>query len=220
MYCQLHINREKEPQIEVLANTIGLLLSQIPLQNMDCVVENLKNAWYEVKILKKSRPESKAGERDAYILWIQVGENIIAIKIHPDTFRVCRKIYKKSPLLEQLVHDGDTSQIYATGVSEGMRFVLYRWDTSPTLQDVIQSRDLPLEKIRHGMSKRVQSLTQKWIFIRASTPGDWIVRPEGDVRLLDLNKAHSTRRSSRDMTQITLKNNGVWLQELLTGARP
>lgn len=68
MYCQLHTTRENESRTTELAHAIGLILGQTPLGSMDAVLEKLKNAGYNMEILKKSRPESKAGERDSYII--------------------------------------------------------------------------------------------------------------------------------------------------------
>jgi hypothetical protein len=42
-----------------------------------------------------------------------------------------------------------------------MRFVIYRWNESPTLQDAMEGKQIPVEKIRTGIQNRVESLTKK-----------------------------------------------------------
>lgn len=199
-----------ETQISTIVSAIKELRD---IGSYHSTLQHLKNKWIKCVILKKHRWwRKRTNFDDAYILWVLIQDGPwVGIKIHPDKYENCKRIYNDTELMSQLVDDWDVPNVYNTFVHNNVRVVLYEWSRKPTVEYAIKRFPHRKGELEKAIQARVDSLVSKWFIPDALGHSDMIAHSDGSVRITDFNKiagqdtktnwdTSNTTDSSRDIT--------------------
>lgn len=130
-------------------------------------------------ILKRQRThaDNSLDTDDSFIIGVPVGRDILGIKIHPDTWAHCRRIYERPELLTRLTAENDIPNILRTIHIEGFRVVFYIWEKSSILPYHIKRYPERIPQIQIALRARIKSLGHKGIALAFSEPEDFIYSP-------------------------------------------
>jgi len=123
-------------------------------------------------IFKKQRKSQNhtPDRKDSFIIGVPVGSDILGIKIHPDTWPHCKKIYETSELLTKLTAENDIPNILRTIHIEGFRIVFYIWEKSSILPYHTKKYPERIPEIQTALRSRIESLVHKGISLIHTEP--------------------------------------------------
>lgn len=172
----------RSPEIEQILYDFIALLEKYP-PTIISVPEFIK-LFLKVKgkksyILKRQRRSSNnmPDRNDSFIVGIPVDKNMLGIKIHPDTWTHCKRIYETPDLLEKLTSEHDVPEILLTRNIKGFRIVFYMWEKSPILPYHLKKYPDRIPQIQNALRERIASLGVKGLTLVCSEPSDFTYSP-------------------------------------------
>jgi hypothetical protein len=97
---------------------IALLETSVPpiISSPESTRRLLRVKGIKSYILKKQRRDAgnNVDKKDSFIIGVRIGRDILGIKIHPDTWPHCKKIYETPELLTRLKEENDIPNILHT----------------------------------------------------------------------------------------------------------
>lgn len=135
---------EKLSQFEKIISDIILIIVEQTEQTIarsELLLAALKAQGINGKTLKKQLAclDGTPEKSDSYIIGIDVEDKIMGIKIHPDIFTYCKRIYNRQDILDALRTDNDIPNIIRTLNIKNYRIVFYVWEDGYTLSAYIKT---------------------------------------------------------------------------------
>lgn len=209
-----------EPQIH--DEEIGRILTSLgqlwvaDFESQTRTIEAMNRYWITASVLKAKR---HGKYDDAFILWISTRTGTVAIKIHPDCFTNCKRIYDNPNLRGSFQQDADIAPIISTFCAHHYRVVLYPWQSgiSP-LQALSETQEREL--LTKALQDRIDSLFWKGHGLHGT--GDeftypehhefLLIEPASRLIVLDINQIIPIKQlpiSSHELAQRLIE---TWIQ--------
>lgn len=205
---------ERDNQLSPLLKSILKGFSPKILASPEKTVQHLNKSGLESKIVKYPR---KNKPNDSYIISLWMWKHRVSVKIHPDIFGKCRRVYENKLLLWSLVEDHDIAKIFETYTVHGFRIVLYKWEKWKNPSSVLQTlRKRTQNRIERELSRLLSSIYRKWCQLSPPEPEshEFIYTPTGRLVLLDPNRIlrRETDESPVKKAQQIMKS---WIEHII-----
>jgi hypothetical protein len=157
-----------------IVDVIALLETSVPpiISSPESARRLLRVKGIKSYILKKQRRDAgnNTDRKDSFIIGVHIGSDILGIKIHPDTWPHCKKIYETPELLARLKEENDIPNILHTIHIQGFRIVFYIWEKSSILPYHTKKYPERIPEIQTALRSRIESLVHKGISLFHTEP--------------------------------------------------
>lgn len=161
----------------------------------------------KTKVLKKPNPIKPA---DSYIIWFDIWNKTLAIKIHEDIFYACRDVYSNPALLQNFVDDGDLPNILETFSIHGYMIVIYLWQRWVNPAYLLRNHPWAHSVLQESLSRRISSILQKGYGLYSTPPEDFLYS-RWVITLLDANQINIEPSKKQDADSETHRIYQWWL---------
>ena len=168
----------------------------------------------KTRVLKKPDPIKPA---DSYIIWLDIWNKTLAIKIHEDIFYACRDVYSNPALLQDFINDRDLPNILETFSIHGYMIVIYLWQRWVTPTYLLQRHPWAQFALQESLASRVFSILQKWCGLYSPHPEDFLYS-RWVTTLLDANQINIEPNKKQDADSETRRIYQWWLECAQSGA--